>query len=115
MAQVYAGKVSGLFSKSAASYAKFRPNYPAELYEMILKHANLPSQGLAVDVATGSGQAAKGLSKYFTTVLALDHDSEQLKHAFDLPNVAFELATAEKTGLEDSSADLVAVAAGLHW
>ena len=75
----------------------------------------MPAHDLAVDIATGSGQAAKGLSSYFSKVVALDHDNEQLKHAASLPNVAFKLGAAEHTGLEDSSADLVAVAAGLHW
>lgn len=115
MTQGYPAGVPGLFSKSAASYAKYRPGYPPDLYEAILKHGHLPARDLAVDVATGSGQAAKGLSSYFSTVLALDHDSEQLKHAPRLPNVVFQLGAAEHTGLDDKTADLVAVAAGLHW
>lgn len=106
---------SGLFSKAAASYAKFRPENPPELYKAILHRANLPAHELAIDIATGSGQAAKGLSTYFSKVIALDLDNEQLKHAPTLPNVAFKLGAAECTGLEDSSANLVAVAAGLHW
>jgi len=112
---VCAGSVSGLFSKSAASYAKYRPDYPQELYEAILKRGKLPARDLAVDAATGSGQAAKGLSPYFAKVIALDHDSEQLKHAPHLPNVTFKLGAAEETGLENHTADVVAVAAGLHW
>lgn len=59
--------------------AKYRPGYPPELYDAILKHGHLPARDLAIDIATGSGQAAKGLSSYFSTVMALDHDSEQLK------------------------------------
>ncbi len=115
MTRIHAGDVSGLFSKSAASYAKFRPEYPRELYETILKRAHLPARGLAIDIATGSGQAAKGLSTYFANVVALDHDSEQLKHAPSLPNVTFKLGVAERTGLEDKTVDLLTVAAGLHW
>jgi len=86
-----------------------------ELYETILKRGKLPARDLAVDAATGSGQAAKGLSPYFAKVVALDHDSEQLKHAPHLPNVTFKLGAAEDTGLENNTADVIAVAAGLHW
>lgn len=81
MTQVFGSGTSGLFSKAAASYAKYRPEYPPELYKAILQQAKVPAQNLAVDVATGSGQAAKGLSIYFSKVIALDHDPEQLKHA----------------------------------
>lgn len=107
--------VSGLFSKGAASYAKFRPEYPAELYRIILQTASLPSRDLAVDVATGSGQAAKDLSIYFDHVVALDHDNEQLRHAADIPKVSFQQGAAENTGLPHGTADLVAVAQALHW
>ena len=115
MTRVCAANVSGLFSKSAASYAKYRPDYPQELYEAILKRGKLPARDLAVDTATGSGQAAKGLSSYFTKVIALDNDSEQLKHAPHLPNVIFKLGAAENTGLKTNTADVIAIAAGLHW
>lgn len=115
MTYVHGGGTSGLFSKAAASYAKYRPEYPPELYKVILHRAKVPALELAVDVATGSGQAAKGLSTYFSKVIALDHDAEQLKHAPTLPNVAFQLGTAEHTGVGSNTADLVAIAAGLHW
>ena len=115
MTHLSGGETSGLFSKAAASYAKYRPEYPPELYKAILHRAKVPARDVAVDIATGSGQAAKGLSNYFTKVIAIDHDNEQLKHAPSLSNVAFKLGAAEHTGLQDSSADLVAVAAGLHW
>lgn len=107
--------LSSLFSKGAASYAKFRPEYPAELYRTILQTASLPTRDLAVDVATGSGQAAKDLSKHFDRVVALDRNPDQLRHAAQLPNVSFQQSEAEDTGLQGGIADLVAVAQGLHW
>ncbi len=106
--------LSGLFSKGSASYAKFRPEYPAALYNVILQQAS-PARDLAVDLATGSGQAAKGLSKHFACVIALDHNADQLQHAGKFPNVRFQEGAAENTGLGDGIADLAAVAQALHW
>lgn len=103
------------FGKQGAAYAKFRPDYPEDLYKVVLAPLKPDGRVLAVDVATGSGQAAKGLSTYFEKVVALDRDAEQLKHAVHIQNVTHQQGEAEQFGLEDNSADLVAVAQGLHW
>ena len=58
------------FSKQANLYAKFRPEYPSELYDFILQH--IDNKGIAWDCATGNGQAAKVLAKHFETVFATD-------------------------------------------
>lgn len=60
---------ASLFDRQAASYAEFRPSYPKELYEIIFKFCDFsekPEQ--ALDVATGSGQAAVVLAEYFQRV-----------------------------------------------
>lgn len=104
-----------LFDTGAASYASFRPEYPEELYDTILQHANLASRDLAADIATGSGRAAKDLSKYFSRVIALDSSQAQLDHAPRLPNVTFQQGTAEDTQLGSGTVDLLTVAQALHW
>jgi ubiquinone/menaquinone biosynthesis C-methylase UbiE len=115
MSTAASSSLSGLFSKGSASYAKFRPEYPAALYDVILQQASLPARDLAVDIATGSGQAAKDLSKRFARVIALDHNADQLQHAGKFPNVRFQEGAAENSGLKDGVADLAAVAQALHW
>ena len=52
-----------LFSQQAASYAGFRPGYPASLIEHILHFTTGRSN--AWDCATGNGQAATLLAPYF--------------------------------------------------
>lgn len=115
MSTAASGTLSGLFSKGSASYAKFRPEYPAALYDVILQQAPPPARDLAIDLATGTGQAAKGLSKHFARVIALDHNADQLQHAGKFPNVHFQEGAAENSGLGDGTADLAAVAQALHW
>ena len=58
------------FSGNSANYAKFRPNYPAELYEIIFNE--LSSFASAWDVGCGNGQVALALANQFEKVYASD-------------------------------------------
>lgn len=101
------------FSGVAEGYARFRPGYPAALFAWLAERA--PGRGLAWDCATGSGQAAPGLAEHFARVVATDASAEQVAHAAPHPRVEYRVAPAERSGLPDGSADLVAVAQALHW
>lgn len=74
-----------------------------------------PSHRLAWDCATGNGQAARGLSRYFDHVVATDASPEQIARAEGPPNLDFRLGPAESSGLADRSVDLVTAAQALHW
>ena len=67
------------FSTQSEAYAKYRPQYPAELFEFIIQHVK--NKNLAWDCATGNGQSAKELSKYFDKVYATDISQNQLDNA----------------------------------
>jgi len=104
------------FSSQADHYQKYRPSYPPELFEFIV--AQVKEKDMAWDCATGNGQAALGLAAYFARVVASDRSAGQLEHAPrhpDVQNVEYRLATADRSGLPDASADLITVAAALHW
>jgi SAM-dependent methyltransferase len=51
------------FSGHAGDYAKYRPDYPDELFAFLASLA--PARDLAWDAGTGSGQAAHGLAAHF--------------------------------------------------
>ena len=101
------------FSSAAAAYASFRPRYPDDLFAYLAARA--PRRALAWDCATGSGQAALGLARHFTRVIATDASTAQLAHAAPHPQVEYRVAAAEASGLEAASVDLVAAAQALHW
>ena len=61
------------FSRQSAAYSRHRPGYPPELIEFVV--ASAPDRYLAIDCATGSGQAALQLATHFELVLAIDGDS----------------------------------------
>jgi len=101
------------FSAQAAAYARFRPNYPPELYEFL---AGLtPVRALAWDCGTGNGQAAVGLAAHFRRVIASDASHEQVAEARPHARVTYYVAAAEHPPEVAQGADLVTVAQALHW
>ena len=101
------------FSKQAREYAKFRPHYPPELFAFIA--ANSPNHELALDCATGNGQAALLLAEWFGKVIALDASAAQIKNAQPNERVEYRVAPAEETSLPGNSCDVITVAQALHW
>ena len=101
------------FSIQSSDYQKFRPVYPDKLYHHLARIS--PGNDCAWDCATGNGQAAVGLSRYFKQVIATDASSNQLAHAMKAPNIHYQLAAAERVQITDKSIDLITVAQALHW
>ncbi|MGH7679649.1 MAG: class I SAM-dependent methyltransferase [Gemmatimonadaceae bacterium] len=107
------GPFLDLFSKQASAYASARPGYPGALFEFVGGLAS--RRRLAWDCATGNGQAARDLVRYFDRVIATDASADQIAHAVPTPNVEYRVAPAESSGLPDGSIDAVTVAQALHW
>jgi len=101
------------FSKQAADYAKFRPRYPHEMFEYLGSVA--PRRQLAWDSGTGNGQAAVGLASVFDRVIATDASEKQISNAEPHERVEYRIASAEESGLESDTIDLIMVAQALHW
>jgi len=102
-----------LFGRVAGDYARFRPRYPAAVFEWLA--ARCSRTDLAWDCACGSGQATLPLAAHFARVVGTDASASQLAHAPRLPNVEWRCAPAEHSGLADATVDLVTVAQALHW
>ena len=94
-------------------YAKFRPDYPQEIFDFILSKAD--KRDVAWDCATGNGQAAKELANHFKKVFATDISQKQLDNAEKKENIIYSLQPAEKTNFQDNTFDLITVSQALHW
>ena len=101
------------FSGASASYARYRPNYPAALFDFVATLA--PQRRVAWDCATGNGQAAVQLARSFEHVIATDASGQQIANATPNPRVTYRVATAEESGIAGVTVDLVTVAQALHW
>ncbi|CAD7703143.1 unnamed protein product, partial [Ostreobium quekettii] len=112
------GRYASLFSlgaEQAVAYARFRPMYPERLYDEIYDFAKLPVYEAALDVGTGSGQAALALARRFERVVATDLNERQLAQAPTVENVTYRQGTAETLDFADDTFDLVTIAQALHW
>jgi len=101
------------FSRVAAEYASFRPDYPSELFDWLASVS--PQCEVAWDCACGSGQAARPLAERFAMVVASDASAIQIAAAEDTAGVRYLVAPAEPAPLATGSIDLVVVAQALHW
>jgi len=101
------------FSSLATAYAAGRPGYPPELYEWIGQIA--PGRERVWDCATGSGQAAVGLSGHFHAVCATDASADQIANATQRPNISYSVQLAESTEFPAEHFDAVTVAQAMHW
>ena len=101
------------FSRQSGDYRRYRPGYPPDLIAWVASRA--PDRALAVDCATGNGQAAIALAGHFDAVLAVDGSLAQLERVHAHPNVRYELAMAERLPVQDQSVSLVAAAQAVHW
>lgn len=101
------------FSGQSGAYQKYRPDYPAVLFDWLA--ANAPGRRLAIDVATGNGQAAIGLAGHFDAVIATEPSAAQLREARPHPRIEYRLESAEAISVEAGSADLIVAAQAAHW
>lgn len=101
------------FSAGSASYKKFRPVYPADLYAYI--YSFLADYNIAWDCGTGNGQVANVLSGRFDQVIATDLSEQQISQAPVKPNVIYKVHRAEQPFLENYKFDLITVGQAAHW
>lgn len=101
------------FSAQASLYARYRIDYPEELYDWLL--ARVPGRERAWDCATGNGQVAVVLADHFQEVDATDLSEQQLTQAAPHPRVHYQRGYAEHAPFPAAYFDLVTVAQAVHW
>ena len=101
------------FSKQAAEYSKFRPQYPDEMIDYIVSFVK--NKNIALDIATGNGQVASKLSGFFETVYGIDISQNQLDNATPSDNIIYKVSSAENTFFKNQEFDLITVAQAVHW
>lgn len=101
------------FSRAPVEYSLWRPRYPAALFDHLATLC--PSRHRAWDCATGNGQAAVDLARFFSEVEATDVSAEQISAAMPANRVRYSVQPAEATHFPDTHFDLITVAQALHW
>ena len=96
---------------------RFRPDYPAELYDKLV--ALSPRTHSVLDLGCGPGKIANGLSSQFDTVTAVDASEPMLQLGIeqqaDQGNIVWVHGLAESVDLDTGPFDLIVAAASIHW
>lgn len=113
--------VSGTsFGKAAGDYGRFRAGFPDSVFDRLEPFGVGLAGQTIVDLGTGTGTLARGFARRGGTVVGLDPDARMLAQARELDqqagvSVTYVQATAESTGLDADTADVVAAGQCWHW
>jgi SAM-dependent methyltransferase len=108
------------FDAWAGEYDRFRPGYPEELFVTIAGRLELPERPLVVDLGAGTGRASLAMAEMGWRVTAVEPGKPMLDVLRgSAANAGLLISTvqasAEATGLDPASADLVTAAQSFHW
>jgi SAM-dependent methyltransferase len=103
------------FGAIAEAYERFRPGYPVELFDIVMRYASQPVR-TALEIGAGTGKATRLFAQRGITVTATEPDGAMLAEL--LKHVPANVKTVQAT-FEDlrpgRSYELVYAAAALHW
>ena len=107
------------FSNRVDNYVKFRPTYPAEAIDYIVAQAGCDERSVIADLGSGTGKFTRLFLERGLCVVAVEpNDHMRIAAENELScftNFRSVSASAEKTGLDDNSVDLITVAQAFHW
>jgi SAM-dependent methyltransferase len=106
---------TGRFSERADAYVVGRPSYPDAALDVLFDGLGDPADVLVADLGAGTGIASRLLAARGARVLAIEPNQAMREAAAPDPRVEWIAASAEWTGLEEASIDLVTAFQAFHW
>ena len=108
------------FGKTALDYPKFRKGFPLSFFDVLRDRKIVSGNERVVDLGTGTGTIARGVASLGCKVIGIDPSADLLAQASSLADsenveVVWKQASAEATGLDDDSVDLVVAGQCWHW
>lgn len=104
---------TGRFADRAVDYAAARPSYPAAAIDALFD--GLGDDVVVADLGAGTGISTRLLARRARLVYAIEPNANMRAAAEPAPRVQWILGTAEATGLEEASIDLVTAFQAFHW
>ena len=107
------------FSNRAENYAKYRPNYPAGVIDILKSDCGLIKTSTIADVGSGTGILSEMFLKNGNPVIGIEPNVAMRQVAERLlvgvANFVSVDATAEASTLEPASVDFIIAAQAFHW
>ena len=107
------------FSNRADNYVKYRPGYPEASFDFLQSDLNLHPGSTIVDIGSGTGLFSEPFLARGFSVTGIEPNDE-MRRAAEHRLAGYKgftsiATTAEDTGLEPSSVDLITIAQTFHW
>jgi ubiquinone/menaquinone biosynthesis C-methylase UbiE len=107
------------FSNRVDNYVKYRPSYPAELIDLMIRDMRLTPSSIIAEIGSGTGKMTELLIARGLRISAIEPNTE-MRHAAEallrgFPNFTSVAAPAEATTLAPQSVDAIIVAQAFHW
>ena len=109
---------SEMFNRAADYYDKFRPSYPNEIINALIKNANLSYGSKLLEIGAGSGKATELFVNKGFDILCIDPGVDLVKignERFTNENFRFEAARFEEYSATAKSFDAIFSAQAFHW
>jgi len=107
------------FSDRVRDYIKYRPGYPADVFESLVAECGLTPQSVVADLGSGTGILSAEFLERGSTVYAIEPNAAMRGAAESLlgKNGQFRSieGTAEATRLPSSSIDFIVAGQAFHW
>jgi ubiquinone/menaquinone biosynthesis C-methylase UbiE len=107
------------FTGRAEDYDRYRTRYPAAVIDVLIEHCALRREDYVADIGAGTGMLAALFLSHGNAVVAVEPNDDMRasceKLAMAWPGLTIKNGTAEATGLEDASVDIVAAGRAFHW
>ncbi|HUY07616.1 MAG TPA: class I SAM-dependent methyltransferase [Acidimicrobiales bacterium] len=104
------------YAKIADSYARGRPEYPAEMISWMKRLTGVGAGDVVVDLGAGTGKFTRSLVNLGLRVTAIEPvDEMRAQLSAMLPEVSAVGGVAQHLEAESASADLCTCAQSFHW
>lgn len=107
------------FSDRVEAYLAGRPRYPAAIVEHLVRCGALPARGVVADIGVGTGLSAESFLAAGFRVIGIEPNAPMRSAGADYlaryPGYTSRDGTADATGLDAASVDLVVAAQAFHW
>lgn len=110
-----------LFKGTGKYYATYRPGYPDQFFQDIVKKFSLDGTGTLLDLGCGTGQLTIPLSSHFEKVIAMDPEPEMLlegkkqAHRQKVRNIEWIPGDSTTLNRRYGSFKLVVMGRSFHW
>ena len=107
------------FNDKVSEYRKYRPDYPSEFINYLIKDVGIHGDAILADIGAGTGILTQQLGNKVKKIWAVEPNRQMgracQEYCSDLGNFTLVGGSAEETGLPNQSVDYITAAQAFHW